>query len=293
MKKIHVKIAGAVKHHSMFKLIKSDLKKWLKFSDISVYDGPNLCPWNGGRINRNISINSDMVKWYNDMGIGVFFTFSNPVIDISNEIGNDLLNMISKSPLNGVICINEDLRKYVRLNFPSLKIIFSITGHKNNIVINENLLNIYKNLETKYDVIVPRFEMGLDPLFFNSVNTSKYELITNDTCIHGCNIFEEHLNEMSRINREFKEPWKELDHSFCYNAEECWIKGFEPSVGSEKDVAKYGNTLGMDFTQEMYQQAYDLGYRNFKIMGREVETLVLMEDIKSQFSKIKLIKQDC
>ena len=285
---INVKLAGAVKHFIMFMKIYPRLEKYMDKITFDVYDGPNLCKWNGGRINRNINLTQQMVDWYNKKNIGVFLTFSNYEIDLNHQIGLNLLKMLKNKKINGIVLVNENLRKFIRNNYPNYKLIYSITGHKNDITIDDNLLTYYKNLEEKYDVIVPRFEMGLNPLFYNQVNTSKYELITNDTCIHGCHVFEEHLHEMARINREYDEPWKQIDFNTCFKAEECWIKNFDPSEGSEEDRKKYGHILGMDFTKEMYSKALDLGYTRFKIMGREMDTIKLQGSI---FSHLDLLYQ--
>lgn len=272
MSKINVKLAGAVKHFIMFMKLYPKLEKYMDKISFDVYDGPNLCKWNGGRINRDITLTSQMVDWYNKKDIGVFLTFSNYNIDLNHQIGLDLLKMLKNNPRNGIVLVNEKLRLYIKDNYPNYKLIYSISGHKNNICINNDLISYYKDLETKYDVIVPRFEMGLNPLFYTEIDTSKYELITNDTCIHGCQVFEEHFHEVARINREYNNPWEEIEYNTCFKAEECWIKNFNPSIGSDEDRKKYGETLGMDFTMEMYSKALECGYRRFKIMGRELET---------------------
>lgn len=291
MEKINIKLAGAIGHLNLYKLMRVKLLSYMDKMSFTVYDGPNLCKWNGGRINRPIFITPEIIEWYNSKGIGVAFTFTNNVIDVNDELGNSLLDMLNNNPINAVICMNEDLRNHVKINHPNLKLLFSITGHPNSIVLNDELINHYKQLETKYDIIVPRFEMPLNEKFYTQVDISKYEIITNDTCIYGCNIFREHLDKMSEINRTYKAPWKELGHSECFKNEECWIKNFDPNVGSERDRQKHGFTLGMDFNEDMYKFALHLGYKNFKIMGRELPSKDLQHDITKHLDMIyKILK---
>lgn len=282
---INIKIAGAVKHFAMFFLNINKLKEYP--FNFSVFDGPNLCPWNGGRINQDITLTEKMVSFYNKHNIGVFLTFSNSIIDLENKIGNELLEMLNHNPLNGIICVNEYLRQYVKEKYPEYKLIYSITGHPNDITINEKLINYYKDLETKYDVIVPRFEMSLNPEFYTRVNVSKYEIMVNDTCIYGCNQFSDHFEAMHKLNRDYKKPWESLGFEVCDKIHECWIKGFNPDVGSEKDRKKYGDLLGMDFTEKMYKKAIEIGYRDFKIMGRENLTEDLKQEIFGNLYKLR------
>ena len=45
------------------------------------------------------------------------------------------------------------------------------------------MIKYYKDLETKYDYIVPKFEVVFEPKFYENVDTSKYELLIKDTPI--------------------------------------------------------------------------------------------------------------
>ena len=282
---INIKIAGAVSHYLMFLINFKKIREFQKYFTISVYDGPNLCPWNGGRINRDITLTENMVKFYNSNNIGIYLTFSNPIIDLNDPIGNKLLEMLNHNPINGIVLVNEELRSFIKENYPEYQLIYSITGHPNDITLTEELLNHYRELELKYDVIVPRFEMVFNPDFYSNVNISKYELITNDTCVYGCSKWKDHFEEDARMNREYTNPWIEAP-SLCYKTEECWIKNFNLDNGNEKDKIKYQDSLGMDFTVSAYKKAINLGYCNFKIMGRELSTKDLKGDIFKQLSSI-------
>lgn len=292
--KFHIKIAGAVKHFGLMLELSNDLKRFTDELDFSFYDGPNLCKWNGGRINEEIFLTPGKVKFYNDRGFGVFLTFSNPIIDVNDKVGNELLEMLNRNKLNGVIIINEELRKYVEEKYPEYQIIFSISGHPNSVIPTKELIDYYKDLESKYEVIVPRFEMGLNETFYNAVDVPKYELIVNDKCIYNCNIFREHLFTMAEFNRKYDNPWKEQPFDVCNKAHECWIKNFDPDEGSEKDRKKHGISLGMAFTDEMYDKALKLGYTRFKIMGRELTKEKLKYDmlkhVNDIYSAIKRFK---
>jgi hypothetical protein len=285
--KIQVKLAGAVSHYNLFKLLKKSIQRYQGIFDFTVYDAPNLCKWNAGRVNRDITITPEMVRWYNDAGIGVAFTFTNDIIDVTDPVGIDLLEMLDHNPLNSIILINDDFREFLRSAYPEYKLTFSITGHPNDISITDKLLQHYLNLESKYDVIVPRFEMTFNSEFLSAIDSKKYEPITNDTCIYGCNILREHFVSIADKNRMYDNPWVDMVPGEAFKVEECWIKHFDPDVGSEKDREKYGEKLGMDFTKSMYTRSLKAGYCRFKVMGRELGSLELRDEILYNLSLLK------
>lgn len=283
---INLNLAGAVVHYDAFIKHLPVFKLKNKNININVYEGPNLCQWNGGRINRNIKLTQDIIQRYNKFGITISLTFTNPTIDLSDPIGNDLLKMLDESQKkynvrNKIILINDDLRKYLRENY-DFELIYSITGHPSDTKITDELLNRYKDLESKYDWVVPKFEVVFEPAFYNVVDTSKYELLINDTCIYSCPKYYEHFRAIAEQNTISKNPWQELGHDHCFKVEECWlpIEKFNPSIGSDKNRKKYGEKLGMDYTRDMIKKAIKLGYISFKISGRENSTEQIMIEIE-------------
>lgn len=258
-----------------------------------VYDGI-LCNWSSGRIKRDYKLDPKKLAFFNKRGIGLALTFANPVIDINDPVGRNALDMLEEYSLkfnvkNGVILINEDLREVIVDKYPNLIKIYSITGHPNNIIVDEDQLNYYLDLEAKYDIIVPKFEMTFNQTFLEAIDVQKYEPIIDDTCVHGCPIFREHLFEMARINRTYANPWKELGEEKCRLLEECWIPSFDPDVGSEKDRIKYGcHGLGMDiYLEEDLKKFFDVGYRHIKLTGRELPSKTFIENMKRNLTNIK------
>ena len=278
-------IAGAVAHYD--RLIKElpVLKLRNKNIQFTVFDGPNLCKWNGGRVNRDITLTPDMVDRYNKFGISVCLIFSNPHINLDDTVGNDLLEMVSHygklhNIVNKVVLINDDLRQYIRSRF-DLELIYSITGHPSDITINDSLIQRYINLEQKYDVIVPKFELVFQEEFYTRINPEKYELMTNDTCKYGCPHWKEHFEEDARMNIEYDNPWVDAGYDACFKTEECWLEDFTPHTRNTDE------NVGMDYTTSMVKRAIDIGYSSFKISGRENPVELVVADIKRLLKDIK------
>lgn len=270
------------------------LKDKNSLNTITVYDGINS-NWSSGRIKRPIDLDEDKIEWYNKNGVGVALTFANPIIDLNPDIdpGVKSLNILNRIGIkhnikNSVILINEELREYTERNFSNLELIYSITGHPNDILPNKEMIDYYLDLETKYNKIVPKFELVFNKDFTDKINTSLYEPIMDDTCIHGCPVFREHLFEMARINREHKDPWNELGEEICKKTEECWIPTFDPDLGSKKDIQKYGcKGLGMDiYSEDNLIELFDLGYRSLKLTGRELPDVQWVQNMSRNINTI-------
>lgn len=290
MKKIKINIAGAVVHfESLIKELRI-LQLTNKNIQFTVYEGPNKCQWNGGRINRDIELTDEIIQKYNNAGISISLAFTNPEIDLTDQVGNELLQKLNYygnlyNVKNKIVLVNEDLRKYLRENY-DFELIYSITGHQSDVKITDNLINYYKELELKYDYIVPKFELVFQEDFYNNINVEQYELLINDTCKYACPFYYEHFKEIAKQNTLSKNPWKELGFDHCYKTEECWLPKFDPSIGSEQDKEKHKDKLGMAYNREMMQNALKIGYNCFKLSGRENTSEHIVNDIKRYINDI-------
>lgn len=290
MKKIKINIAGAVVHfESLIKELRI-LQLTNKNIQFAVYEGPNKCQWNGGRINRDIELTDEIIQKYNKAGISISLAFTNPEIDLTDQVGNELLQKLNYhgnlyNVKNKIVLVNENLRKYLRENY-DFELIYSITGHQSDVKITDNLINYYKELEMKYDYIVPKFELVFQEEFYNNINVEKYELLINDTCKYACPYYYEHFKEIAKQNSLSKNPWKEFGFEHCYKTEECWLPKFNPSIGSEQDKEKYKDKLGMAYNRDMIQNALKIGYSCFKLSGRENTSEHVVNDIKRYINDI-------
>lgn len=222
-------------------------------NEIVVYDGINKCRWNGGRINRDVFYNTGLMDYYYSKGISIALTFSNHNIDLSDAIGNDLLERFHRKG-NALIIVNDDLRKYVREKFPDYDLIYSITGMGHlNIPLQDSDIAFYKDLESKYDWIVPRFEHIFDKRA-GELDCTKWEVMLNDTCVWGCKHYDAHFKAIADENTAGR-PYTAI-------IEECWLPKFDPNIDSKYDC--------MDIKPHNMQRLKDMGVRSFKITGREM-----------------------
>lgn len=231
-------------------------------ADIVVYDGINRCRWNGGRINRAIEYKDSLVDYYYSKGARIALTFSNPEIDLEDSVGNHLLEKFHR-PGNALIIVNDDLRQYVRDNFPDYDLIYSITGMGLlNIPLQDSDIAWYKGLESKYDWIVPRFEHIFDDRA-QELDRSKWEVMVNDTCVWACKYFDEHFKAIAAENT--------AGRPYSADIEECWLPKFNPDLPSKYNC--------MDITAEYMEKLLAVGVRSFKITGRELDDDVYYSEL--------------
>ena len=271
-------VAGAFSKSTELKMYIFRNKSTLKDIDITVYDGINNCPWNGGRINRDVFHDDDTIDFYYRNEITIALTFTNPVVDLTDQIGNELLEKFHRAG-NVIISVNEDLVSYVKDKYPLYKHTRSITGFgKITVPMSEEDISLYTRLEEIYDYIVPRCEHVFDSQF-DKLTQSKYEIMLNDTCLYNCPYYGEHFEEIAKQNRTYKKPWEEAGEKEMYRIEECWLSersdylkssGFEPDEGHGPTINKYGDSYGMDLKANQIKQLMTRGISNFKITVREM-----------------------
>ena len=275
---MRINIAGAFSKSKELRLFIIRNKKLIKDFDITVYDGINNCPWNGGRINRDITYDQDTIDFYYRNNITIALTFTNPVIDVTDTIGNELLEYFHH-PGNVIISVSSELREYVKQLYPGYKHTRSITGFgKISIPMSDDDFDLYKSLECNYDYIVPRCEHVFDERF-TQLDHSKYEIMLNDSCIYNCPYYGEHFEKIAEQNRLFGKPWNATNENIMRDIEECWISNrseykkpvvFDPDEGDAKAIEKYGDNYGMDLKRHQIYNLIKRGISNFKITGREM-----------------------
>ena len=238
--KLTLFIGGGLRH---FDEVKEFILKNISIMHhkLIVFDAFNNCKWNSGRVNYiyDIPFNIDLVRKYNKLGIGVYTNFSNSKIDLMDPVGNNILKVLNTTNLNGVIIQNEGLFNYIKKYYPNLKLSYSIIGFPNDY----NIENIDLSKLEKYDYICPRYEY-LKGIKFNK---DKVEIMINDRCKFNCEIFHDHFELISMVNR-----MQVKNKHYLNNIQQCIIS----------------NKCYPDMDKDEVQNFINKGYKVFKISGR-------------------------
>lgn len=297
---MRVNIAGAFsKWQLLLPYIVKNKSVFRKFN-VTVYDGVENCAWNGGRINRDITCPDNVINFYYRNNISIALTFTNPVVNTSDRVGNELLEKFHKTG-NVVISVNTKLREYIKKKFPLYKHTRSITGFgKISVPMSDDDIIKYQKLEQHYDYIVPRCEHVFDDRF-EELNAVKYEIMLNDTCVYNCPYYGDHFKKIAEQNRKFRKPWEQGGRDKMRNIEECWLSDqssykkpnfFDPGSHDNKDREKHGDSYGMDLNVSQIKRLLLKEVNNFKITGREICSSSYLPEIDKYISMLNTIVID-
>jgi len=284
---INVKIAGAVQKYKQIMLFHVTHRELINKFDITYYEMPNNCAWNGGRVNRTIELTDHILNTLNRQNHGFDLGFTNQVIlDVGDEVGNHLLDMVYSNNPNkkhGVILVSETLRRYLRKNFPDLKLTYSITGHPTTDQL--NFEGYYRELEEKYDIIVPKYshlKQVLDLCEAGKLTPNKYEILINDNCNTTCQFYAEHFAQISHLNSTIKAPW-----------EENWNRAFQIEIKpkTKPGITKTAHCVQDNLESNYLQRFYDTGVRYFKISGRDLSDQEFNHWIPIHLTELSKIKE--
>ncbi|MCM1023865.1 MAG: hypothetical protein NC395_07375 [Prevotella sp.] len=264
--KINYHLPSFTDHFSLNLLLDSYMKNYPdRFRDgvriASVFGSFPGALWNGG---RNVpgeydgTVNEKIMKAFNDRGIPLRFTFTNPLIEekhLSDRACNDILKM-AENGLNEVIVMSPVLERYIRENYPGYKITSSTCKQ----IRDMNDLN--GELEKDYNLVVLDYNWNnkFDDLALVK-DRKRCEILVNACCQPSCPRRGEHYRSIGK-----------------YQIELC-------------GMAQSGLALG---SRNVMKEPFSCGYMNYNIyMIKDFPTYISPDDIETKylpmgFSQFKL-----
>lgn len=240
---------------------------------------PNVI-WNGGRNSLHLisTLNNEnivqynrecydpetmeaVIRYYNEKGIGIRYTYSNNRIkrsDLSDTRANLTLE-IAHNPQNGVITANSVIERYVRRHYPKYQLISSATAAKN------LSIEYLKRRIDKVDLLVlpPEYNDRYD--LIEKLCPDKIEILMNERCVPFCPNRSRHYDAISRSQIEFDIKYEnDVYYSGCpvYNSKQ---RGEEIKT--------------MILTDPQIKKLQKTGISNFKFVGRHLSTHEFVVDI--------------
>lgn len=289
---INYHLPSFTEHFSLNILLDSYMKNYPeRFRDdikiASVFGNFSGALWNGG---RNVSgkydrtINEKIMKEFNNRGIPLRFTFTNPLIEekhLSDKVCNDILKMADNG-MNEVIVMSPILEQYIRENYPGYKITSSTCKQ----IRDMNDLNA--ELDKNYNLVVIDYNWNnkFDDLALIN-DKRRCEILVNACCQPACPRRGEHYRSIGKyqielcnaarssldIGREniVKEPF--LCQYMDYNI--YTIKDFTTHISPDDIETKY----------------VPMGFEQFKLEGRTIGDIKMLEMyiyyfVKSEYKDI-------
>lgn len=223
--------------------------------------------WNGGRCMPGYTSYENMVntlKAYNDEGVSVRYTYTNCLLE-EKHLSDHFCNLTMQAAdncMNEVIINSELLEAYIRENYPSFNLISSTTKR----LLTEE--DIATELQKDYSLIVLDYAFNnRDKILFSEdhvvcQNAGRFELLLNAYCQDDCPIRKRHYKQLSAQQLGFNEQTPDFE-ACCHIGEDFY------SVMEKRK--------GFIHVEDLYTKYYDAGYRHFKIEGRTMKMVDILE----------------
>lgn len=225
----------------------------------SYYGSFNNTIWNGGRYVHGIQLNKSkiekIIQDINKEGIAVRYTYTNNQIE-EKHLSDTYCNLtmdLADNGKNEVLVNSPILEKYLRKQYPNFKYILSTTACERNI-------NNINSAAEKYDLVVLDYRDNHNISFLNQIeNKEKIEILLDEVCPSNCRFRKQHYSNISKINIYNSNSTE----SRCLNNDSCG-----------KQLNFYENLLVNNDTNltvdELYGRYFDMGFRHFKLIGRNI-----------------------
>lgn len=230
---------------------------------LSVFDAPFMCTWEGGRPGApSMSVDdelSDVIRGYNQRHIGFNFVYSNSLLQpehLSDPRCNGFLER-HQHPLNGVIVSSELLARHVRKHFPSYRLIYSLTHGKSQTAD----LDFYRRAQDLYDLVVLVPDLNDDLEFIQKLDPSRLEILVNESCLGGCRFRAMHYKTIDWYNLHRDMSVERDVHSFCVIHNQAFFEM------RDTDLTRL---RGLRLTFPKVQTLMDMGVKHFKFSGRRI-----------------------
>ncbi|MDE6596150.1 MAG: hypothetical protein K2K44_09080 [Oscillospiraceae bacterium] len=229
--------------------------------------------WNGGRYlggTADISTVNNIIKLFNDNGIPIRFTFTNPLVK-KEHLGDGYCNQILRAANNGlneVIVMSPVLEEYIRENYPK----FPITSSTCKQIEDMDGVNAELKKDYKYVVLDYNWNNKFDMLEkISTEDRGRCEILVNACCIPHCPRRGEHYRQIGEKqiaaweygkNKLNKKPFEAPDFECPYMNRSIYdITGLETFISPEDIINNY----------------VPIGFKHFKIEGRTVDDINLLE----------------
>jgi len=239
----------------------------------SVHGAPAV-PWNSGTASQvpvHLKALAATVRAFNDAGIGVFFTFSNHLLekgDLDNRVCNQMLEVIDNDRgLNGVVLAGDLLFDYLRRERPRLKLTSSVV--KVTMENGRGNVDYYQALAERFDSVTLHPDDGFEYDLLDQLDREKIEIVVNEDCVFHCKARHTHYEVLARCRKTGGDSGREAKQALAQQATRC-LMPFQRLDGKNRSC---------NFTVEEMKRVYDTGFRRFKLQGRKDEANQFLYDV--------------
>lgn len=229
--------------------------------------------WNGGRtvtgaVRREFI--DFIIRQYNSRGIPIRYTFTNPLVT-EKHLKDPFCNMIARVAENGLneIIVNVPvLEEYIRKNYPKYPLISSTVKQI------EDKDALLAELEKDYKLVVLDYNWNnrFDELE-SLPHKDKIEILINPYCSPHCKRRKKHYEFLGE---------RQFEHNLqVFGNDRTALKPIPPQDFPCPNMnMDFYETVGFDThitPEQIYEKYVPMGYENFKIEGRMMHPVDILE----------------
>lgn len=249
------------------------------FRDIEIASFYGAFPqsiWNGGRTQEGLCDKKDVkavLKAFNDKGIPVRFTFTNPALE-KKHLNDKFCNMVmslANNGLNEVIVVSPILEEYIRKYYPDFKITSSTCKRLDD---GEKLA---EELEKDYNIVVVDYDLNNKfDILEKLPHKEKCEFLVNSNCRPACPNRKQHyynvgVQQINYANHMRKYPDQPYDPIIFGDGANQNCPFFTRNLFEIRDLS---TNIKPD---DIWDKYLPMGFNQFKIEGRTAWLFNLIE----------------
>lgn len=255
-------------------LLTKEHPEWFQFDTkiVSTYGSFAYCRWNGGRLLTEDGMTDELIQntfdLYNSLGIKFRLTFTNSFVTeeyLNDDFANRILDMASESGINEVLINNSLIKSYIENKYKNkFEFIQSVTK------CDRDIDSINKSCK-EFKLVVIDYRDGQDDAFLNKIiDKDKAEIMLNDICVFKCpQRLEHHLDQQRAILAG--DNWELLD-KLGFKGITCPYQIYYTGKVDMEEFKDYIERPDLGtLSKDRFIEVYNLGFRNFKVVGRDLD----------------------
>ena len=234
------------------------------------------CLWNGGRAqggNTDKNFIRGVIKTFNDRGIPLRFTFTNPVLEkkhLSDERCNMILNYANNG-LNEAIVVSPYLEEYLRRNYPKFKLTSSTCKR----ITNSDALT--DELDKDYHIVVVDYDFNNNFEVLEKLPRKKdCELLVNACCEPNCKRRADHYRTIGEQQIAYCAHVKKYPN-LPFDIEKHDPENFRNCPYSQRGTFELRDLSTHISPDDIWEKYIPMGFEQFKIEGRTASPLNVIE----------------
>ena len=232
--------------------------------------------WNGGRTQGGVvdkTFVKSVIKAFNDRGIPLRFTFTNPALE-KKHLSDNFCNMVmsmADNGLNEAIIMSPLLEDYIRRNYPNYKLTSSTCKR---ITDPEKLK---EELGKDYSIVVVDYDFNNNFEVLEKLPRKQdCELLVNACCEPNCPRRSAHYHSIGVQQIAYNEHIKKYPN-VPFDADKYDTEHFRDCPFSQRGIFEIRKLRTHISPDDIWEKYVPMGFEQFKIEGRTASPVNVLE----------------